>query len=63
MSEPTEDTEPEIIELTGPEYEAAIEATLLHLGLTRDGLAAQAAEDDFESPAAFMMWHTIRDRD
>lgn len=62
MSEDSNPPWPEIYELTPAEYAAAIESTLTTLGFTREDLARQAEGRDFDSPAAFMMWQTIKDR-
>jgi hypothetical protein len=50
----------EVIELSTDEYHHAVEQTLKALGFNREDLSRQADEDDFDSPAAFMMWNTIR---
>jgi hypothetical protein len=62
VATPTRPEEPDVIELSSEEYGAAIETTLRSLGLTREQLRDQAERDDFQSPAAFMMWQTIRGR-
>lgn len=48
-----------VVEPTPAELHQGIQQALGHLGVTYDELARQAADDDFQSPRAQMIWVAI----
>ena len=56
---PPEPDEDGIIRYTAAQWEAEIQETLDRLGLTREELAKQAEDDEFQSYEARSLWFDI----
>jgi hypothetical protein len=58
-AENVQDAGIEVIELSGPEYRAAVRKALRSLGLSYNELRDQARRREFSSPQAQMLWVAI----
>ena len=55
--------EPDVIEMSSAEWQAAVVSGLKRVGLTRVELQAQAQEKNFSSTEARKLWMIIGDQD